>query len=111
MESGPSSTRSPLESQVRVEEETLQIDSIARGMRILRWQLIFCLAFAAIGSFAFQTGHFANFPYAWFDARQTTTNSEVIANENVHGLQSPDSMLIAIWADRMDEARGDLASG
>jgi hypothetical protein len=63
----------------------LQIETIARGMRILRRQLILYLAFAAIGSFAFQTGHFADFPYAWFDAKETTTTSEVIANENVHG--------------------------
>ena len=66
MESGPSSTRSALEKQVREEEDALPIEGIARGMRILRWQLILYLAFAAIGSFAFQTGRFADFPYGWF---------------------------------------------
>jgi len=87
VENGPSSTNLPLESQVRRQKEPSQIENIARGMRILRGQLIFLLALAAIGSFAFQTGHFAHFPYAWFDAKEEHLPSRVIADESVHGSQ------------------------
>jgi hypothetical protein len=112
VESAPSSTRSPLENQVREEEEALQIESIARGMRILRWQLIFYLVLAGTGSFAFHTGYFADFPYAWFDAKETTITLEVIANENVHGSQLTGGYVDRHLAELVDEGRrGDLRSG
>jgi hypothetical protein len=42
------------------------IDGIARGMRILLWQLVLFLAISLVGSLAFLTGGFADFPYGWF---------------------------------------------
>ena len=111
MESGPSSTRSPLENQVREDEEPSHVESIDRGLRILRWQLILYLVLAAIGSFAFQTDYFADFPYAWFDAKETTSTLEVIANEKVHGSQLTGGHIDRHLAELVDEGRGDLRSG
>ena len=67
MENGPPFTRSPHRDE-RCEggEEASQVEGIARGMRILLWQLVLYLALSLIGSLAFLTGRFADFPYGSF---------------------------------------------
>jgi hypothetical protein len=35
-------------------------------MQILLWQLVLYLAISLVGSLAFLTGRFADFPYGWF---------------------------------------------
>jgi hypothetical protein len=48
------------------EGDASAIDGIARGMQILLWQLVLYLAISLVGSLAFLTGRFADFPYGWF---------------------------------------------
>jgi len=48
------------------EEDPSQAAWISRGMRILFWQLVVCLAISLVGSLVFLTGRFSGFPYAWF---------------------------------------------
>jgi hypothetical protein len=60
------STSSPLEDSVRADQERSEDEQIARGMQIVRWQLIVYLTLAVIGSLAFLSGRFGDFPYASF---------------------------------------------
>lgn len=45
---------------------TLREERISKGMEILFWQLVLSLIVAFIGSVAFLSRRFDDFPYAWF---------------------------------------------